>query len=145
MQSEQSHTASSAGEGSPGEFSAADKIGRVISHIHLLSFGPHFTPFDLAGKLAHLWNRSRSRSRARPLDFEDEYEHEHAVPGYQGSVSLVRRYETGILFSFDLTALVAMINGQLRLSWVLEARRSTIDAKVASIVATQTGTRQSIN
>src|SRR2546427_2447683 len=131
MQSEQSHTASSAGEGSPGEFSAADKIGRVISHIHLLSFGPHFTPFDLAGKLAHLWNRSRSR--ARPLDFEDEYEHEHAVD------------ETGILFSFDLTALVATINGQLRLSWVLVTRRSTIDAEVASIVATQTGTRQSIN
>ena len=133
MQSEQSHTASSAGEGSPGEFSAADKIGRVISHIHLLSFGPHFTPFDLAGKLAHLWNRSRSRRRARPLDFEDEYEHEHAVD------------ETGILFSFDLTALVATINEQSRLSWVLVARRSTIDAKVASIVATQTGTRQSIN
>ena len=133
MQSEQSHTASSAGEGSPGEFSAADKIGRVISHIHLLSFGPHFTPFDLAGKLAHLWNRSRSRRRARPLDFEDEYEHEHAVD------------ETGILFSFDLTALVATINGQSRLSWVLVTRRSTIDAKVASIVATQTGTRQSVN
>src|SRR5438093_7214782 len=51
MQSEQSHTASSAGEGSPGEFSAADKIGRVISHIHLPRLGPHFTPFDLAGKL----------------------------------------------------------------------------------------------
>jgi hypothetical protein len=57
MQFKHSHTASGAGEGSPGEFSAADKIGRVISHIHLLSFGPHFTPFDLAGKLREFRSR----------------------------------------------------------------------------------------